>query len=311
MTKEIHDIRDCFFDEVLNLAIEDSRVVVVTNDMDVFSLRQFRNKFPERFINVGVAEQNMINIAAGLASCGKKVVIYGITPFLIYRCFEQVKFNICSMNLPVVFAGIGTGLAFSYDGPTHHATHDIGVINTLPEIEVYNPGDAYSAKLTAQLVLKSKSPTFVRIDKGLYPVLNNAESIVDNCYSILRPLQDINLIATGSMTQKALVISEILKAKNINIGVVDILKLKPLSPTFPQNVVSKSKKILILEEHESNAGLGAIISRLCFHNRVPTYQFGTLDRQIFDYGERDWLLAKMNLDIEYLSNKIEAISNAI
>jgi len=308
MKKEMHDIRDCFFDEILKLAIEDSSIVVVTNDMDVFSLRQFRNKFPERFINVGVAEQNMVNIAAGLASCGKKVIIYGITPFLIYRCFEQIKFNICSMNLPVVFAGIGTGLAFSYDGPTHHATHDLGVLNTLPEMEIYNPGDAYTAMLSAQLAMKSKLPTFVRIDKGLYPALNKAESIVDNCYSILRPLQEINLIATGSMTQRALVISEILQAKDINIGVVDILKLKPLSPTFAKNVVSKSKKILILEEHESNVGLGAAISRICYQYEVLTYQFGTLDKQVFDYGERDWLLKKMNLDAESLSNKIEAIN---
>ena len=120
MIKEMRDIRDCFFDEVFDLACRDTQIIVVTNDMDIFSLRQFKKNFPERFINVGVAEQNMINIAAGLASCGKKVVIYGITPFLIYRCFEQIKFNICSMSLPVVFAGVGVGLAFSYDGPTHH-----------------------------------------------------------------------------------------------------------------------------------------------------------------------------------------------
>ena len=305
----MYDLRDCFFDEVLNFALEDSRIVVVTNDMDVFSLRLFRERFPERFINVGVAEQNMVNIAAGLASCGKKVVIYGITPFLIYRCFEQIKFNICSMNLPVVFAGIGSGLSFSYDGPTHHATHDIGALNTLPEVEIYNPGDAYSGKLAAQLAIKSNSPTFVRIDKGLYPILNNNESIVENCYSILRPLQAVNLITTGSMTQKALVISDILKAKNINIGVVDVLKLKPLSFSFSKNIINKSKKILTLEEHESNTGLGAIISRLCLQYQVSIYQFGTIDKQIFDYGERDWLLKKMNLDIEYLSDKIEIISN--
>ena len=305
---KMFDIRDCFFDEVLTLAMADKQIVIVTNDMDVFSLRLFKERFPERFINVGVAEQNMVNVAAGLASCGKKVVIYGITPFLIYRCFEQIKFNICSMNLPVVFAGIGTGLAFSYDGPTHHATHDIGVLNTLPEMSIFNPGDAYTAKLTAQLAIKSTSPTFVRIDKGMYPLLNDKKIIINDGYSILKELKDINLIATGSMTRRALEISEILRSKNINIGVVDIFKLKTLPVSLYENVISKSKKIITLEEHESEIGLGAIIEKLCTQYKVPIYKFGTIDKQIFDYGDRDWLLKKMNLDVEFLSTKIQSIS---
>ena len=152
------DIRDAFFDEIYNYAVRDNDVVIITNDMDIFSLKKFKNDYPQRFINIGVAEQNMVNIAAGLASCGKKVLVYGILPFLIYRCFEQLKFNICSMNLPVVFVGVGTGLGFSYDGPTHHGMHDIGSLNTLPEIDIYSFGDVDSAAQIGKKSLTTKDP---------------------------------------------------------------------------------------------------------------------------------------------------------
>ena len=104
------DIRDAFFDEVSNAARLDPNIVIVTNDMDVFSLRKFKEDFPQRFIDVGVAEQNLINVAAGLASTGKKVVVFGILSFLTTRCYEQIKLNICGMNLPVIIFGIGPGL---------------------------------------------------------------------------------------------------------------------------------------------------------------------------------------------------------
>ena len=103
------DIRDAFFDEVSNIAKQDHTVVIVTNDMDVFSLRKFREEFPQRFIDVGVAEQNLINVASGLASTGKKVIVFGILSFLTTRCYEQIKLNICGMKLPVVIVGIGPG----------------------------------------------------------------------------------------------------------------------------------------------------------------------------------------------------------
>lgn len=297
MAKKMQDIRDAFFDQIYKEGSKNANVIIVTNDMDVFSLREFKKKYPERFVNVGVAEQNMVNVAAGLASCGKKVIIYGITPFLVYRCFEQIKFNICSMNLPVVFAGIGSGLSFSFDGPTHHATHDIGVLLTLPEMEIYNPGDIYSSSKIANIALNSKKPIFVRIDKGFYPKLNTEKSIIDNSFGILKPLQDFNIITTGSMTSYTLEISDALGKMGVLTGVVDLFKIKPISKKLINLVFKKSKIIFIIEENSLCSGIAsAIKDELIQENLlVPLVFFGIKNAQIFDYGDREWLLTRMGI----------------
>ena len=153
------DMRDAFFDEIYLSSMDNKNIVVITNDMDIFSLRELKTQRPNQFINVGVAEQNMINIASGLASMGMKVIIYGIAPFVVYRCYEQIKFNICSMNLPVTIVGIGSGLSFAFDGPTHHAIQDVSVMSALPEMQILNPSDSASAKYCSDLVLNSESPS--------------------------------------------------------------------------------------------------------------------------------------------------------
>ena len=115
----MHDNRDLLFDELIKTAAKNKKYVFLCNDMDVFSLVNFKKKYPERVINVGVAEQNLVNVAAGLASQGFIPIVYGILPFLVYRCYEQIKFNVDSMQLKILFIGIGTGHSFSWDGPTH------------------------------------------------------------------------------------------------------------------------------------------------------------------------------------------------
>ena len=167
------DMRDAFFDEIYLSSMDNKNIVVITNDMDIFSLRELKTQRPNQFINVGVAEQNMINIASGLASMGMKVIIYGIAPFVVYRCYEQIKFNICSMNLPVTIVGIGSGLSFAFDGPTHHAIQDISVMSALPEMQILNPSDSASAKYCSDLVLNSESPFYVRMDKGIHPKIHD------------------------------------------------------------------------------------------------------------------------------------------
>ena len=135
------DLRDIIFDNLVFKAKKNKKIIFLCNDMDVFSLIDFKKNFPNRVINIGVAEQNLINMSAGLSSKGFIPIIYGILPFIIYRCFEQIKFNLDSMNLKVLYIGIGTGHSFSWDGPTHYGVNDIGVINNLSNTLISNPID--------------------------------------------------------------------------------------------------------------------------------------------------------------------------
>src|SRR3989344_2949968 len=183
------DIRDAFFDELYRLAKKDSRVMLISDDLDAWGLRKFKEDFPERFINIGVAEQNMIDVAAGLAACGKKVFVYGICSYVTARCLEQIKFSVCSMNLPVVIIGVGAGFSFSFDGPSHHGIHDVGIMRMLPEMTIYNPIDAHSAGMSARMAYAQKSPAYIRLDKGSFLDLHYTRDDLQKGFKILSPLK--------------------------------------------------------------------------------------------------------------------------
>lgn len=305
------DIRDAYFDLIYAAGFENPNVMVITNDMDVFSLRRFKQDFPDRFINVGVAEQNMINVAAGLASCGKTVVVYGISSFVTFRCYEQLKFNVCSMNLPVIVVGIGPGFSFAFDGPTHHGTQDIAVMRALPEVAIYNPGDIVAAEACATLSLAARGPVYVRIDKGPFPALHDPAGSFAEGYGVLRPMADTNIISTGSLTREAVKIADMLAGQGVAVGVVDLYRLKPLSERFVTEVLANSARVATLEENTLTGGLGSIVSEMIADYGLSTrlHRLALADRQVLRYGSREWLLACEGLDPGGLVKRIASIAS--
>lgn len=306
MTLRQIDIRDAFFDRLLALGARDERIIVMTNDMDVFSLRRFKQEHPNRFINIGVAEQNMINVASGLASCGKMVVVYGISSFVTFRCYEQIKFNVCSMKLPLVLVGVGSGFTFSFDGPTHHGTQDIAVMRALPEMSIFNPGDTVSASNCADQVVRARSPAYVRIDKGPFPALYEGSQPLDHGYGVLRPLADVNIVSTGYMTPRMLAVADALVERGTPVGVVDLFRLKPLSDRFATDVLGQSRCIVTVEENAVTGGLGTILSEVIADGgwAIRLLRLAAPDEQLLRYGERDWVLAGYGLDNESILDRV-------
>ena len=219
------DIRDAFFDEIYELASKDKDVFFISADADAFSLKKFKRDMPEQFINVGVAEQNMALVASGLALAGKKVFIYYITSFVSMRCFEQIKANICSMNLPVYIVGLGAGYSFSYDGPTHHATQDIAIMRTLPEVSILNPCDDVSSRAAARACYNKNGPVYVRIDKGAHEKIHDEQSCIEGVKET-SSVSDIKIFSTGYATHMAL---DVARNLNFDVDVVDICRIKPLN----------------------------------------------------------------------------------
>lgn len=273
------DIRDAYFDTLYEFGEKDKDVVVLTNDMDVFSLLEFKRNFPDQFINVGVAEQNMINIAAGLAESGKHVFVYGIASFVTFRCFEQIKFNICSMNLPVTIVGVGTGVSFSFDGPTHHGMQDIGVMRMLPEMSIYNPCDAISASNSC--IKSNSTPCYVRIEKGKLPIFYQTG---DPFWKQIRDYSKENcVLSTGYMTHKAVEVADQLKT----FSVFDVCQLSPL----PEDLLfelSQFRNLACLEEHSVVGGLGSILAESAGEWDTSLKKIGLPHCQFLDYGQRDW-----------------------
>lgn len=299
------DIRDAFFDQIYRIGADDKNVIFLTDDMDAFSLRKFKEDFPAQFINIGVAEQNMVNIAAGLAACGKKVFAYGIAPFVTMRCYEQIKVNLCSMNLPVTIIGVGVGFSFGFDGPTHHGTQDVAIMRALPEITIYNPSDITLASACARLAYESLGPVYVRLDKGVFPVLSMEEENFLDGFRILKPLQDINIVSTGFMTLEALRVTAELEKRSIRVGVVDLYRLKPISEALFFKVLDRSREVVTIEENSIVGGLGSIVCEILADNKdsakdIRVTRIATRDKQFVCYGTREWFYTRCNLDVNSL-----------
>ena len=301
------DIRDAFFDEVYRLAVKDKDVIFISADADAFSLKRYKKELPDQFINVGVAEQNMALVATGLALTGKKVFIYSITPFIAMRCFEQIKVNICSMNLPIAIVGLGSGYSFSYDGPTHHATQDIAIMRTLPEITILNPCDENTSSEAARICYNNAGPTYVRIDKGVYQDIYS----LPDCATGLKETSTnskIKILTTGYTTHMALKIAEELQA---DIDVVDIYRLKPLNQKALIELIQESDFIFTLEENTLIGGLGSMICELVVDNKINTNvkRLGLEDKQELSFGSREWLMSNGGLGSQKIIDIIRECLN--
>ena len=215
------DVRDAFFDKIYELASKDENLIFITADAGAFSLQRFKKDFPERFINVGVAEQTMVLLATGLAMTGKNVFIYSIIPFITQRALEHIKVNIDSMNLPVTIIGCGAGLSFGFDGPTHHGTQDIAAMNSLPRIKIISPCDATSSMKSAEYAYHSNSPCYIRLDKGVHEKIYNNDDDISMGMKLLLDYKKYLVISTGFMTQNAYKVCKILSNK-YKIGLLDV-----------------------------------------------------------------------------------------
>lgn len=290
------DIRDAFFSVILERATKDPNLIIVTNDMDVFALREIREKLPSQFVDVGVAEQNMFNVAAGLASKGKRVIVYGILSFLAYRGYEQLRVNIGSMNLPVVIVGIGTGFSFSYDGPTHFGVNDFGILKTIPELTVHNPGDVGTARHVAVISLESDGPVFVRLDKGVYPDLTPSISEHMGFVQHFTGQRDL-VVCTGSLTPTTVRVVQRLRDDGLELGLVEAFTIKPLSEEVVAQL-SQAERVFVVEEHSSRGGVCADIAYTLRDSTILVHEVGRgIDgrTQHHGYGARDWHLAQEEL----------------
>ncbi len=157
------DIRDAFFERIHEHARQDRNIIFLTADQGAFALEAFRKELPEQFMNVGVAEQNMIGVACGLALSGKHPICYAISAFLIYRAFEFIKLDVCEANLPIILVGAGPGLSYKGDGHTHHAIYDVSIVSLMPNLTIFTPHTPEEAVKAADSALNNPSPTYVRL----------------------------------------------------------------------------------------------------------------------------------------------------
>lgn len=300
------DTRDAFFDALYEIAVNDRDLVLLTGDQGAFSLEKFKKDLKSQYFNVGVAEQNMVAVAAGLALGGKIPFLYGISTFMTMRCYEQIKLDLCCMNLPVTIIGSGPGYTYGSDGPTHHATQDIAIMRALPEMTILNPSDAVMTAASARLAYKNRGPTYIRLEKGISPRLYDGGQGFSEGFHVLKTGQELAIVSTGVMVYQALNVADKLAKDSIDAGVIDLYRIKPINTESLLLALSRAQRLVTLEENSVIGGLGSLIAEVLIDagKGTPLKRLATPDQHVYKYGHREWLHSCCGLDVDSLSRTI-------
>lgn len=301
------DMRDAFLDALYALAREDRRVILLSADFGAPSLDKFRKNLHEQYINVGITEQSMVSIAAGLALTGKIIYMYAIAPFVTLRCYEQIKIDVCSMNLAVTAVGVGSGFAYASAGPTHHATEDIALMRALPYMTVLSPSDSIMASRFARISYKRQGPTYLRLDRGRSPLFySDKDDDFQRGLTVIKKSRDVYIVSTGAMLQSALEVSDELAQHAVDCGVIDLYRLKPVNTALLLDTIKESKRIVSLEEHVINGGVGSILAEVLSDAQVckPLKRIAIMDERCFGFGDRKSLQRCCGLDVAHVTSTI-------
>jgi len=291
-------------------------IVFLSDDMGAPALDKIREDYKDRFINVGIAEQNLINIAAGLALEGFDVFVYAIAPFYM-RAYEQIRINLSLTgelrNLNVNLIGVGAGLSYDVSGPTHHCVEDITIMRALPNLKLFSPCDWITVKNFIKFSIDDKCPKYLRFDGKPLPSIYLEDNIFDWQRGIveLKEGKDCCIISTGYMTHKALNVANKLINEGESIGVIDVFMLKSIDLDYLYNLIKKYKSIITLEEAFINkGGLDSIIMGLLNNKKlnIALKNFGIGDSYVYKYAARDRLHSINNFGesdiIKYINSLI-------
>lgn len=307
--KEKKKMRESFFKTLYNLAKKDKKVVLIAADTGALYHDKFKENLSYQYLNAGVSEQNMIGVAAGLALSGRIVYVYGIIPFVTMRCYEQIRVDICSMDLPVTIVGIGPGLDYSTLGLTHHAPEDITIIGALPGMKIYNPCDDLTAGLCVRACYKQAGPKYVRLDREGGPLVYRRIKDINfsDGFFLLKQGKDLYIIATGRMVFRGLEVAKSLSLSGISTGVIDLFRIKPFNEEGIWRVVKDVGYIVSLEEHFVKGGIGGFIAEmLAGKKKRPLLNTLGIDTKFCrGYGERNYLQRLNGLDISSIIDRIK------
>lgn len=274
-------MRDELLQSVLDAMGTDPDVVFISADFGSPVLDRIREQYPDRFVNVGIAEQNLINVSTGFALEGSKVFAYAIAPFITMRCYEQIRVNLAILSeirdLNVNLVGVGAGFSYVVSGPTHQCFEDISIMRTLPNVEVLSPSDWQSARRMVPYCLNAAHPKYLRLDAQPLPNLYAEEEAINvgRGFTQLREGARICLMSTGYMTQVAMRACDRLAEEGIHISLLDMYNLSGFDAEALADVIGRHEALLTVEEGFSGkGGMDAMAYRLVAERALPVRVFG-------------------------------------
>jgi transketolase len=305
-------MRTAFSDALVRLARSDPRVLLLTGDHGYALFDAFRHYCPAQFINAGVAEQNMVGMAAGLARAGFIPFVYGLAAFVPVRVLEQIKLDIAHDKLHVVLIGDGAGFVYSHLGTSHQSTEDIAVTRAIPHLTVLSPADRFEQTLCMEWAYRANTPVYLRIGKSDRGDIHSAA--INARMGSLLPVRagkrgGVAFLATGSMVKAAI---HLTINKFIDASVWSVPTIKPIDVPVVTKICSESYALVTLEEHTTTGGLGSLVAEIAGeHAPAPVLRIGVPDRFSEYCGSYEYLLREHGLDVGSIQKKIEAFINAL
>lgn len=294
-------MRDSFIGTLCDRMTTDDAIFFLAADLGAPALDRMRDEFPSRFINVGIAEQNLINVASGLALEGFSVYTYAIAPFITMRAYEQVRVNLAVSSqirpVNVTMIGLGGGVSYVVSGPTHHCLEDLAIMRLLPNMSVYCPSDWVVAEQLVAHTLTTIGPKYIRFDgKALPAIYTDSDNIDLNMgFAQLATGTDICLVSTGFMTHRAINVAR----ECTGVAVIDIFSLKPYDESSLAALIAPYRHVITMEEgFINNGGVDSLVNKVVRENGLGCSQhpIGFNDRYCFELGSRDHLHSINGLD---------------
>lgn len=303
-------MRTAFIEALCELAGQDDRIWLLCGDLGYSVLEPFARDFPDRYVNVGVAEQNMTGLAAGLAMCDKIVFTYSIGNFNTLRCLEQIRNDVCYHNVNVKIVSVGGGVSYGAQGYTHHAVEDLAVMSVLPNIKVIAPGDPVEARMAVKAIIANEGPCYLRLGK-------NGESTIHETpldfrigeAIVLQEGRDVTLISTGGMLKTTVEVAGRLGAKGFSVRVLSMPTVKPIDNEAIISAIRETSAIFTIEDHHITGGIGSAVAEVIAEsglNDTVFSRFGIKDTASHEIGNQMYLHKIAGLDVDGISNKILA-----
>ncbi len=302
-------MRDALMKTLTDIARVDKNLILLTADMGFGVLTEFARIFPQQFLNVGIAEQNMAGIATGLALEGKTVFTYSISNFPTLRCVEQIRNDICFHNANVKIVSIGGGFCYGALGISHHATEDLAIMRALPNMSVVAPGDAIESSLATRSVYETPGPCYLRLGRGGEPKIHDKKPnfALGKAIAIFEE-GNVALLATGGILFNVVKAREILKLNGVNPSVYSFHSLRPFDHDLIEYLSKTAKLIVTVEEHSLVGGLGGAVAEVLsgfVGPKPPLLRIGLSEGFSCDVGDQEYLRVVYGLSPSSIAQRVQ------
>ncbi len=292
---------------IYEAALKNKKIHFLTGDLGHAYEDDFKKNIPNQYINAGIAEQNMMGIAAGLALSGMKVFVYSISPFVTMRCFEQVKNDVCYQNVDVNIIGVGGGFSYGPYGNTHCSIEDIAVMRVLPNMKIVCPANPLEAEQLTKQIINLHGPIYMRIGRGKEPMPKKEYSVTfKKCYRV-KEGKDGVILSTGTILTECELAIELLLKRGFNFSLINIHTIKPIDQDLVTDLVKNYNAIFTVEEHSIIGGLGSTIAEIISEKtrkNIKFKRFGVNDIYLHEIGSQEYLRDKHGISAQKIADSI-------